>query len=131
MRTILIIGLGGFAGSVLRYLAAGWVHRLSDNPFFPYGTLGVNVLGCLAIGLLGGWAENAELFSPTARAFLLIGLLGGFTTFSTFGYETMALLREKAVIPALLYVALHLLLGLAAVATSIALIAGGFLMITT
>ena len=116
MRTILIIGLGGFTGSILRYLAAGWVQRLSDTPFFPYGTLGVNVLGCLAIGLLGGWAENAELFSPAARAFLFIGLLGGFTTFSTFGYETMALLREKAVIPALLYVALHLLLGLAAVA---------------
>jgi len=116
MRTILIIGLGGFTGSILRYLISGWILRLLDTPLFPYGTLGVNVLGCLAIGLLGGWADNAELFSPAARAFLLIGLLGGFTTFSTFGYETMALLRDKATLAAMLYVGLHLVLGLAAVA---------------
>jgi CrcB protein len=116
MRTILIIGLGGFTGSILRYLISGWILRLLDTPLFPYGTLGVNVLGCLAIGLLGGWADNAELFSPAARAFLLIGLLGGFTTFSTFGYETMALLRDKATLAAMLYVGLHLVLGFAAVA---------------
>ena len=69
--------------------------ELSDDASFPYGTLSVNVLGCLAIGLLGGWADNAELFSPSMRLFLLIGLLGGFTTFSTFGYEAMAMLRDK------------------------------------
>lgn len=114
--TIGIIGLGGFAGSILRYLVSGWVQQLSNTPLFPYGTLGVNVLGCLAIGLLGGWADNAELFGPSTRMFLLVGVLGGFTTFSTFGYETMALLRDKAVFGAFLYVGLHLLLGFAAVA---------------
>jgi len=116
MRQIIIVGLGGFAGSVLRYLVSGWIQRLSDTPLFPYGTLSVNVLGCLAIGLLGGWADNAGLLSPSGRLFLLIGLLGGFTTFSTFGYETMAMLRDKALVGALLYVGLHLLLGFGAVA---------------
>lgn len=116
MRNLIMVGLGGFAGSVFRYLVSGWIQKLSDTPFFPYGTLGVNALGCLAIGLLGGWADNAELFSPSARLFLLIGLLGGFTTFSTFGYETMALLRDKEVLAASTYVGLHLVLGFAAVA---------------
>jgi len=116
MRQIIIVGLGGFAGSVLRYLVSGWIQRLSDTPLFPYGTLSVNVLGCLAIGLLGGWADNAGLLSPSGRLFLLIGVLGGFTTFSTFGYETMAMLRDKAMVGAFLYVGLHLLLGFGAVA---------------
>lgn len=116
MRNLIMVGLGGFAGSVFRYLVSGWIQKLSDTPFFPYGTLGVNALGCLAIGLLGGWADNAELFSPSTRLFLLIGLLGGFTTFSTFGYETMALLRDKEMLAASTYVGLHLVLGFAAVA---------------
>jgi len=116
MRNIIMVGLGGFAGSALRYLIAGWVQKLSDSPLFPYGTLGVNVLGCLLIGLLGGWADNAELFGPGTRLFLLVGLLGGFTTFSTFGYETMALLRDKELLAAGAYVGLHLVLGFTAVA---------------
>jgi len=116
MWNIILVGMGGFVGSVLRYLVSGWVQKLTDAAFFPYGTLGVNVLGCLVIGLLGGWADNAEYFSPSARLFLLIGLLGGFTTFSTFGYETMALLRDKEVLAASTYVALHLILGFAGVA---------------
>lgn len=116
MRNIIIVGLGGFIGSVLRYMVSGWIQTLSGRPFFPYGTLGVNVLGCLLIGLLGGWAENAELFSPSVRLFLLLGLLGGFTTFSTFGYETVALLRDRELAAAFGYVGLHLLGGFAAVA---------------
>ena len=116
MRNLLFVGLGGFVGSVLRYLVSGWVQRLSDTPFFPYGTLSVNVVGCLAIGLLGGWADNTELFSPGVRLFVLLGLLGGFTTYSTFGYETMALLRDRQTTAALGYVGLHLALGFGAVA---------------
>jgi len=116
MRNLIMVGLGGFTGSVFRYLVSGWIQRLSGTAFFPYGTLGVNVLGCLLIGLLGGWADNVELFSPPVRLFLLVGLLGGFTTFSTFSYETMALLRDKEAPAALLYVGLHLILGFAGVA---------------
>jgi len=116
MQNILFVGLGGFVGSVLRYLVAGWVQKLSDAPFFPCGTLSVNVVGCLVIGLLGGWADNANLFSPPVRLFLLVGLLGGFTTYSTFGYETVALLRDRQALAALGYVGLHLILGFGAVA---------------
>jgi CrcB protein len=114
MRDIIIVGLGGFVGSILRYLVSGWVQRLSATPLFPYGTLGVNVFGCLLIGLLGGWAENVELFGPSARLFLILGLLGGFTTFSTFGYETVALLRDRETFAALAYVGSHLVLGFGA-----------------
>ncbi|MBN1361417.1 MAG: fluoride efflux transporter CrcB [Sedimentisphaerales bacterium] len=121
MRNIVIVGLGGFVGSVLRYLVSGWVQKLSGSALFPYGTLGVNVLGCLLIGLLGGWAENVELFGPSVRLFLLLGLLGGFTTFSTFGYETAELLRDRELLPALAYVGSHLILGLAAVTFGYAL----------
>ena len=116
MQQIIIVGLGGFIGSILRYLVSGWVQRLADSPTFGYGTLSVNALGCLLIGLLGGWADNAGLLGPSTRLFLLVGVLGGFTTFSAFGYETMALLRDKAMLSALLYVGLHLLLGFGAVA---------------
>ena len=116
MRNIIMVGLGGFAGSVFRYLASGWIQKLSDSPFFPYGTLGVNVVGCLLIGLLGGWVDNADLFTPPVRLFLLVGLLGGFTTYSTFGYETVALLRDRQMLAAMGYVGLHLILGFGAVA---------------
>jgi CrcB protein len=116
MYQIVIVGLGGCIGSILRYLVSGWVQGLTGSSTFGYGTLSVNVVGCLAIGLLGGWADNAGLLGPSARLFLLVGVLGGFTTFSTFGYETMALLRDKAIFGVLLYVGLHLLLGFGAVA---------------
>jgi len=116
MWQIILVGVGGFVGSILRYLVSGWVQGLTGSPTFGYGTLSVNVVGCLAIGLLGGWADNAGLLGPSARLFLLIGVLGGFTTFSTFGYETMALLRDKEMLHTLLYVGLHLLLGFGAVA---------------
>ena len=76
MRNIIIVGLGGFAGSICRYLVSGWVQSLSGSALFPYGTLSVNVLGCLLIGLLGGWADNVELFVPSTRLFLLIGVPG-------------------------------------------------------
>jgi len=111
-----LVGLGGCIGSILRYLVSGWVQRWADTPLFPYGTLSVNVVGCLTIGLLGGLADNAGLLGSSTRLFLLVGVLGGFTTFSTFGYETMALLRDRAMFAAFLYVALHLLLGFGAVA---------------
>jgi len=116
MQQIILVGLGGCAGSILRYLLSGWVQGWMNSPTFGYGTLVVNTLGCLVIGLLGGLADNAGLFGPAARLFLFIGVLGGFTTFSTFGYETMALFRDKAMLAAFLYVGLHLLLGFGAVA---------------
>ncbi len=112
MRIIIAIGLGGACGSVLRYLIAGWTQQLSNSTTFPVGTLAVNVIGCLAIGILAGLSENAGVFGPSARAFLLIGLLGGFTTFSTFAYETTALTRDAQFFSAFLNIALQVTTGL-------------------
>ena len=92
MSKILLVGFGGFVGAVLRYGISGWVQRWTGSVNFPYGTLAVNLLGCLVIGLLAGLAEDRGLFTPEARLFLFIGVLGAFTTFSTFGIETLNLL---------------------------------------
>jgi fluoride exporter len=112
---ILLVGCGGFLGSMARYLLGGAVHRMVQSPVFPFGTLVVNVSGCLAIGFLGSLAEVRGLLTPEARVFLLIGVLGGFTTFSSFGYETFQLLRDGETVPALLNVLLQVGLGLFAV----------------
>lgn len=115
MTKTLLVGFGGFLGSIARYLVGGAVHRLADGPVFPFGTLVVNVTGCLAIGVLGALAEARGILSPEARVFLLIGLIGGFTTFSSFGYETFQLLRDGEAFPALANVLLQVILGLGAV----------------
>ncbi len=90
---VFLIGLGGFFGSIARYLASGAVQDLSRSISFPWGTLAVNVLGCFLIGLVSQLAEGRGLLSDAVRGFLVVGFLGGFTTFSTFGSETYALLR--------------------------------------
>ena len=114
LRPILLAGLGGFIGSAGRYLIGGWVHGLVPMTTFPIGTLVVNVSGCLAIGLLGGLIEVRQLFGPDLRVFLLIGVLGGFTTFSSFAYETLALTRDAEFARALLNIAAQMILGLGA-----------------
>jgi fluoride exporter len=88
-----VIALGGALGSVARYLVAGLVHRYA-SPYFPYGTFVVNVAGCLLFGAIFGLSEQRFVVGPTMRAFLLIGVLGGFTTFSSFTFETFQLLRD-------------------------------------
>ncbi len=115
MVKILIIGAGGFIGAICRYGLSGWIYRVLKNPWYPFGTLGVNCLGCLLIGFLGGLVENREMLRPGLRLFLMIGLLGAFTTFSTFGYETFALLRNSQFGAAALNSAAQVILGLAAV----------------
>ena len=110
-----LVGAGGFLGAVLRFLAREFVQRLFPHSAFPYGTLAVNVVGCLLIGLLAGLAETRQALSPELRSFLLIGLLGGFTTYSTFGYEAFEMARGAARLDLLAYVGLHLVAGLGAV----------------
>jgi len=110
----LLVGAGGFIGSVLRFAVSGWVHRFVPLSTFPWGTLTVNVTGCLAIGILGGLGEARQLFSGETRLFLFLGLLGGFTTFSTFGYETLALLRDAEHLRAAGNVLLNVVAGLSA-----------------
>lgn len=115
MKHILLVGLGGFLGSVARYKLGGLVLHLTAQERFPYSTFAVNVAGCLAIGLLAGLAERHELFGPGARLFLFTGLLGGFTTFSAFGLDAMFLVRRGEPAMAALYAAASVVLGLAAV----------------
>lgn len=110
-----LVGSGGFVGALARYSLSGLAHRQLPLATFPFGTLGVNLLGCLAIGGLAGLAESRQLFGPEFRTFSLIGLLGGFTTFSTFGYETFAMLRDDEYLRAAANVGLHVFLGLALV----------------
>src|SRR5436190_16242572 len=112
---LLGIGVGGFIGSVLRYLVSGYVQQISQSVQFPYGTLLVNVVGCFIIGLLSQLADARGVFTAELRAFVFIGILGGFTTFSTFGNETMNFLREGENFPALVNVGAHIVLGLGAV----------------
>jgi len=115
MVKILMVGMGGFAGSICRYIISDLSHRLFNDPFFPYGTIIVNVLGCLFIGLLGGLSETRQIFTPEIRALILIGFLGGFTTFSTFGYEIFMVARDGLFISALTNLILHIILGFGSV----------------
>lgn len=115
MKALLLVGTGGFIGSVLRYLISGLVFRLLDKPWFPVGTLAVNLLGCLAIGLLGGIAEQRRIFTPEFRFFVFVGILGGFTTFSAFAYDTASLIHNGRGAAALLNIALQVIVGLFAV----------------
>jgi CrcB protein len=114
LRRILIVGAGGFLGSAARYLVGGWVHRAAGFGTFPLGTLVVNVTGCFVIGVLGALFDTRQALSPDARLFLLIGVLGGYTTFSSFAYETLALTRDAEFARALLNVTAQCGLGLTA-----------------
>jgi CrcB protein len=109
LRTSLLVGLGGFAGSCLRYWAGLAGVRLAGVPT-PWATAFVNVSGCFAIGLL-----SARAMSPELRAFALVGVLGGYTTFSTFGYETFVLFDQGRTGLALANASGQLALGLLAV----------------
>ena len=109
------MGFGGFFGAICRYGLSSWLTRALKEPAFPVGILLVNLLGCLAIGIAFGLAEARDLFVRDTRLFLFAGFLGGFTTFSTFGYDTFILIRSGQVVFAALNVLASVLLGVAAV----------------
>ncbi len=115
MRNLLIIGLGGFCGAILRYVVGGGVQKLSQSADFPYGTLTVNLMGCLMIGMLTRLDEIRTVLSPEMRALILIGLLGAFTTYSTFSNEAVSLINDRRFLSAALYVSIHMVVGLGAV----------------
>ena len=115
MERVLLVGVGGFLGSVLRYAIGGAVGRLRAGWTFPIETLLINVTGCIVIGILAGLSESRGVFPANARAFLFIGLLGGYTTFSTFGYESFQLLRDGQWSSAALSTGLHIVLGIGGV----------------
>ncbi len=115
LAQLLPVGLGGFLGAVTRYLVGHWLLPLSVAQRFPWPTFVVNVSGCLLIGVLAGLVEKHGLFSPALRLFLFTGLLGGYTTFSAFGLESIALLRRGDFALVALYAAASVVLGLLAV----------------
>ena len=121
MGKLLLAGIGGFIGSSLRYVATGYFQQLGRSKDFPYGTLAVNLIGCFIIGFLSQLVESRGVFTAESRTFVFIGILGGFTTFSAFGNETMNLWRDGQNALALANVAAHLVLGLGAVWVSRAL----------
>jgi CrcB protein len=112
---LLLIGLGGAVGSVLRYLLSGLVQDRAGATAFPIGTLAVNLVGCLAIGVLSELSESRGVLDAQVRGLLIVGLIGGFTTFSTFANETLSALRDGALPIAAGNVLLSVSLGLAAV----------------
>lgn len=115
MEKLLIVGLGGFIGAIARFLVSGWVQIASGSVGFPYGTLVVNLIGCFLIGFLGYLMEARGVFNPEVRLFLFIGILGSFTTFSTFENEAYALFREGSTGLALIDIGVHVFFGLVAV----------------
>lgn len=114
MLKILLIAAGGGAGAVLRFLVAGWGQRLTTG-VFPLGTLTVNVVGCLAIGFLGALFAGPWLVREEYRLAATVGLLGGLTTFSTYGFETVSMANDGQLEMALLNVLASNALGLFAV----------------
>ena len=114
-RLLLFVGIGGFTGSILRYVISGAIQQLTQSTSFSYGTLAVNIVGCLIIGILSQLAESYGLLTAETRALLITGVLGGFTTFSTFSNETMNLFRDSENLLGLLNIGAHIFLGLGAV----------------
>lgn len=110
---LFFIAIGGAIGSVARFLLSSTITRYLPSTF-PFGTFTVNVLGCALFGLIAGLTRVPLLTTPEARAFLLVGVLGGFTTFSTFAYESVRLLQAGQTLSALLTVAGQTVLGMAA-----------------
>jgi CrcB protein len=109
MRILLLIGTGSFIGGVLRYSLSQFIQTKSLSSF-PFGTLGVNIIGCFAIGLVFALSEKTNM-SPEMRLFLATGICGGFTTFSAFSNETFSLMRDGQLFYASAYITSSVLFG--------------------
>lgn len=114
LKNLLIIGSGGFVGSIARYLVSQLNLSISFHSI-PVGTLTVNIIGCFLIGLLTGVADKSMILTTEWRLFLMVGLCGGFTTFSAFANENLMLMHNGQVLAVLLYTALSIFLGFLAV----------------
>jgi CrcB protein len=110
--SVIFVALGGALGSVSRYLLGTWVQSMSRSIDFPFGTLTVNLIGCFVIGFLSQLAEARSVFTSETRALVFVGVLGGFTTFSSFGNDTINLLRDGETFNALANVGANVILGL-------------------
>jgi CrcB protein len=113
IRTLILVGTGGFLGSISRFMASRYVQKIYPEAF-PLGTLLVNIAGCFLIGLIYGASEKSSLLTQGWKLFLAVGFCGGFTTFSTFANENLALLRDGEFFMFFLYTCLSVFLGIAA-----------------
>jgi len=114
LKSILIVGCGGFIGTVARFLISRYL-QFNSSSVFPWSTFIINITGCLLIGIFYGISEKSDLLSPEIRLFLTVGICGGFTTFSTFSNDAFLLVREEEWIRFALYTSLSLFIGLMAV----------------
>jgi len=114
IKISLLIGLGGFIGSIARHLTVSVMTKLFPSAF-PYGTFSANIIGCLVIGVFYGLSERFDWLTPPWRFFLMTGLCGGYTTFSSFAYENIALLQGREHGTFALYTLGSLSIGLLAV----------------
>ncbi|MFO7567267.1 MAG: fluoride efflux transporter CrcB [Enhygromyxa sp.] len=121
LRTILLVGSGGFIGSVLRYLLQYYMEK-SLTSTFPWGTLIANIAGSFIIGMIFALAEKGNLMSAEWRIFLAVGICGGFTTFSAFAYNNFTMINEKAWSSLFLNIGGNLFLGILAVYLGVILI---------
>ena len=120
MKILFAIGAGSFIGGIFRYLLSQFVQS-RILLVFPFGTLAVNIIGCFLIGLVYGISERGNM-SAEWRLFLATGILGGFTTFSAFSYETVSLLRDGQLWYALAYISFSVIIGVLATFIGISVI---------
>ena len=121
LKNLLVVGLGGGLGSIARFLCQKYIYEWYPHPF-PFPTFIVNIVGCFLIGVFFGLAEKGNILSPEMRIFLITGICGGFTTFSSFANENVALLKSGDFLYFSLYVSLSVVLGIAATFAGIALL---------
>jgi len=112
---LFVIGMGGFVGAILRFVVSTHIQQLNKGLFFPWGTLTVNLLGCLLMGGLIHLNESWQIFSPEIKSFILIGLLGSFTTYSTFSNDALSLIMNHRYMASMVYMSTQLIVGLLAV----------------
>jgi len=113
-KSILIVGLGGFIGTVLRFLISRYL-QINCTTIFPWGTFLVNIIGSFLVGIFFGISERGNIMSPEWRIFLTIGVCGGFTTFSSLSNEAFILLQNREMLYFALYSGLSFFLGILAV----------------
>ena len=115
MNKLLLVGMGGFVGAILRYVLSGFVQNMSHSIAFPYGTLVVNMTGCFLMGICYHLVEIQAGMTAEMRMLLMVGLLGSFTTYSTFSSETLQLLQDQRFLAAVMNTGIHITVGLSAV----------------
>ncbi len=110
---IVAVGSGGFIGAVFRYLISAFAQSQLPDSKFPFGTIAANLIGCLLIGFLAGLFAFKSWGNPEFRLFIFVGILGGFTTFSTFSHETFLLWENGKILMSLLNAGVQVIFGLA------------------